>query len=253
MSPFAESLLVLAVIVAASAIGIGLRRVLPEHHLADATRTNLFAAISIVGTLTALVLGLAFSNASATRNAVQQNVVSLATGIREADSLLRHYGPEADGLRAELAAYARRELSDLFPKDLTQPPDLADRTTASSLDQLEEGVLALHPQTEAQRWRQSQLLTLLQQITSTRWYLAEQRFITVPSLGVAILALWLAILFGTYALFMSVHATSIAGILASGVAMTAAILMILEGRQPFSGLAHISGAALTEATASLDR
>jgi hypothetical protein len=52
------TLAVLAVVFCSAIFGILLRRTLPAHHLADETRSVIILATGVVGTLTALVLGL---------------------------------------------------------------------------------------------------------------------------------------------------------------------------------------------------
>jgi len=70
MSPLAESLIVLGVILAAASFGFLIGLAVPEHHRSDNTRSHFAATSSVVATLAALVLGLAISTTSTTRLAM---------------------------------------------------------------------------------------------------------------------------------------------------------------------------------------
>ena len=63
MSAIAISLIVFAVVVAATAFGIFLNRVLPEHHLSKESKEIIHLGIGVIVTLTALVLGLLVASA----------------------------------------------------------------------------------------------------------------------------------------------------------------------------------------------
>ena len=67
MTPLTESLMILGVLLVSALLGIGASLMLPDSHRTDSTRTHFAATVSVVATLTALVLGLAFSNANAAR------------------------------------------------------------------------------------------------------------------------------------------------------------------------------------------
>jgi hypothetical protein len=55
--------------------------------------------VLLIGTLTALVLGLLIAAASSSFNTKNQEVVLIAADVIQMDHLLRRYGPEAEGLR----------------------------------------------------------------------------------------------------------------------------------------------------------
>jgi len=58
MSPIAISLLFFLCVFDGALLGIALRRVLPEHHLSGETKDVVKASIALIGTMSALVLGL---------------------------------------------------------------------------------------------------------------------------------------------------------------------------------------------------
>jgi hypothetical protein len=253
MSPFVESLFVLGAILAAALIGMLVSHVLPKHHLSDGTRTHFVTAVSVVGTLTALVLGLGISDANTIRFAMIRDLTLLSSNILRADDSVRQYGPAADDAHATLARYAALKLEDLFPEAAGRLPNLSNQATDGLLDQLQAQLVTLHPQDDLQRWRQTQALDATNQIILERWAIAEQASATVPQAVVVIVTFWLAILFGTYGLFTPRHATAVAALLLSATAAAAAIFLILEARTPFTGLVTIASGALSDAVAFVQR
>ena len=95
--------IVLVLVFASALLGRLLRRRLPESHLDDETEAVVKLSMGVVGTLTALVLGLLVATANSSFNASNQEVTSIAANVIQLDRLLRRYGPEADGVRRSAA------------------------------------------------------------------------------------------------------------------------------------------------------
>ena len=51
------------------------------------------------------------------------------------DRLLRHYSPEAEGLRDLLRRYTAMKVQDLFPEGTTKLPNFANRRTVGLLEE----------------------------------------------------------------------------------------------------------------------
>jgi hypothetical protein len=94
---------------ALAGMAIGAR--LPEHHRSDASRNVISVAMAVVGTLTALVLGLLLSIANTSFRTEQQQLISVSTDLLRIDQLLRAYGPETDRARSALRQYAAGKLA----------------------------------------------------------------------------------------------------------------------------------------------
>jgi hypothetical protein len=63
----------------------------------------------------------------------------------------------------------------------------------------------------------------------------------------AVLVLWLAIIFGSFGLFARPNVTAVAALLVFAVSAASAIFLILELSHPFSGLMAISNTPLSNA------
>src|SRR4029077_17256006 len=114
---------VLVLVFVSALLGRLIRRRLPKSHLDAQTEAVVKLVMGVVGTLTALVLGLLVATANSSFTASSQEVTSIAANVIQLDHLLRQYGPEADGARDLLRRYTAKKLQDLFPESsATQPP-----------------------------------------------------------------------------------------------------------------------------------
>ena len=102
-------------------LGMLIRRKLPKSHLGDETKSVATLSMGVVGTLTALVLGLLIATASSTFNTRNQEITVIAAKVIQLDRLLRRYGPEADDERDLLRRYMAMRLQDLFPQGGAKP------------------------------------------------------------------------------------------------------------------------------------
>ena len=95
MAVVAISLLAFFVMLAGAAAGIGLRRILPEHHLNDHSKDVVRLGSALVATMSALVLGLLITSAKNTYETQRNEVRQIAAKLVLLDSQLQRYGPEA--------------------------------------------------------------------------------------------------------------------------------------------------------------
>jgi hypothetical protein len=253
MNPLPHVLLIFSAILAAATLGVAGRRFLPTHHLNEETRTHYAATISIVATLAALVLGFATSNANTIRLTMLQGLTTLSSSIIRTGGMLAEYGPEAGPAHATLGRYATQKLQDLYPQISGQKPDQSNPAADKLLDELQIQIVTLHPTDDLQRFRQSQALEASNQIVSQQASIAEQRHARAPYQAVNAITLWLAIIFFSFGLFTPIHPTAFVAIALSGIAVSIAVLIILEARLPFDGIAPIPADSLREAATLVNR
>jgi hypothetical protein len=94
-------------------------RILPKHHLTDQTKSVVTVSMGVVGTLTALVLGLLIAAASSSFYTKNEEVILIAADVIRVDRLLRRYSPEAEGLRDLLRRYTAMKIQASSPVSLT--------------------------------------------------------------------------------------------------------------------------------------
>src|SRR5438309_11480785 len=117
LSPLIIGLIIFAVLAGGAFVGWETRQRLPAHHLNDETKSLVTSSMAVVGTISALVLGLLISNANTSFITRSGEVKALSADISRLDQMLRLYGPEAYHAREKLYQYAERKTADLFPNN----------------------------------------------------------------------------------------------------------------------------------------
>ena len=170
--------IIFSTILSGAGFGMLLGRFLPAHHLTDQSRSIITVATAVVGTASALVLGLLISTASSAFSQRSGEVGRIAVDIIRVDRELRIYGPEADSVRHSLARYTALEFEELFPTG-SDKTSKVDKPTAVQLSRrLRVELLALQPTDDSQHQIRDKGLQLVDEMADTRWLLAIQQDIS---------------------------------------------------------------------------
>ena len=220
---------------------------LPPQHLSAETKGVVSVSAAVVGTMSALVVGLLISNSSASFTSKTQEVTQISTDVINLDRMLRRYGPETLDMRAMLRRYAEAKTQDLFPKNPSQGPDLENGTTLTLLEQLQDKILALTPASPVQHWVQAQAVDVTGAMMTARWHLAQENAVRTPLPLLLLVMFWFIMIFISFGLFAPRNGTAITMIFLSSVAIGGAIRMTTELQIPFEGFIRISGAPLAHA------
>jgi hypothetical protein len=245
--------IVVAVLFGSALLGMAAARLLPKHHLDTDTKNVVSVSMAVIGTLSALVLGLLISTANTSFSTKAREVTQVSADIIRLDRLLRRYGPEAQDIRVLLRRYTAARLQDLFPENSTQPANLANDASISLLEELENKVLALTPASDAQRWLQAQALQLTGALEDTRWQLVQESASKTPQLLMVLVLFWFILIFFSFGLFAPRNMTAIAIILLCSMGVGSAIRMTTELQIPFQGLIRISSTPMTDALETINR
>lgn len=151
MSSLTTALIALAVILGGACVGIGLRKALPEHHLADDTKDLVRLGTGLIGTIAALVLGLLISAANGSFGAQSNHVQQMAADIILLDQLLAQYGPEARPVREGLRQAVAPMIERIWREDRPDVPRRATYEVSKSGQDIAAMMVHLAPQDEAQR------------------------------------------------------------------------------------------------------
>lgn len=245
-------LTVLAVVFGGALLGMLAGRLLPEHHLSNETKATVSVAVAVLGTLSALVLGLLISTASGTFATRSQEVTQMSADMIQLDRLLRLYGPEAQEARELLRRYTAAKLLDLFPAD---PSKVAvdDELTAALLETLQGRVLALAPADEGQRWQRTRALEFIDTMFRARWLLVQQSTTAIPVPFLVLLVFWLSVLFLTFGLFAPRNMTVLATLFLCAVGVSGAVMMVLDLETPFGGVIRLSDVPMRHALEAISR
>jgi ABC-type amino acid transport system permease subunit len=214
-------------------LGLTGARLLPDHHLGSETRTAVSVSMAVVGTLSALVIGLLISTASTSFSARTHAIGNLAVDMVRLNRSLVRYGPEADAIRDSLRTYAQAKIGEL---GTGVGRDEMGMQTLAMLETISDRVVDLHPADDRQRHIQEQSLQLISSISDARWLLIENDKSAVPVPFLVLLIFWLAILFASFGLFAPRNATALAALFLCSVAVAGGIFMILELAAPTEGV-----------------
>ena len=86
-------------LVGVTLLGGWLRRVIPTEQLSEDSKDVVKLALGLVGTMTAILLGLLISSAKDSFDATRSDVMQMAAKVALLDRVLKLYGPEAVGAR----------------------------------------------------------------------------------------------------------------------------------------------------------
>jgi hypothetical protein len=248
------SLIVFACIFGGTLLGMFLRAVLPERHLSAESKELVKLGMGLVGTMTALVLGLLIASAKGSFDTQRNGLAQLSANIVFLDRVLAHYGPEAKEAREMLRAMVVDMLGQTSPEGASRSGQIDPKAgTEGRYEGLYEKIQELKPKDEAQRALQGQALKTGIDIAQTRWLMFAQRSSSIPMPFLVVLVSWLTILLASFGLFAPPNPTVIAVLLVCALAVSSAIFLILELDRPFEGMIQISSAPLRNALAQLGR
>ena len=121
MSPLTISCVVFGCLCAGAVLGMALRAMLPEHHL-EAESTDLIkVAMGLIGTMSALVLGLLVASAKSSFDTQRNGVAQMAGNVMFLDRTLARYGPESADVRAALRSAVQDTIERTWPSQSRQP------------------------------------------------------------------------------------------------------------------------------------
>jgi hypothetical protein len=229
---------------------MALRALLPEHHLSQDSKDAVKLAMGLIGTLSALVLGLLVASAKSSFDAQRNGLAQLSANLILLDRILAHYGPEAKESREQLRENVAAMIHQIWPEDRAQAGRVEPTAGSEGLYELIQG---LSPKTETQRALQAAALKTGVDAAQARWSLFAQKGSAIPVPFLVIVVFWLAVLFASFSMFARPNATVIVALLFGALSVAGAIFLILELDRPFDGLIQLSSDPLRRALAQLGR
>ncbi len=254
MSSLTISCIVFACIFGGTLLGMLLRVLLPEKHLSAESKDLMKLGMGLLGTMTALVLGLLIASAKSSFDTQRNGLAQLSANIIMLDRTLAHYGSETNEARAMLRASVADMLQRSWPQENPQSGQAEAKSgTEGRYEGLYEKIQDLAPKTDAQRALQAQALKTGTDIAQTRWLLFAQKGSSIPTPFLVVMVCWLTLILGSFGLFAPPNATVFITLLVCALAVSSAVFLILELDRPFDGMIQISSAPLRGALAQLGR
>jgi hypothetical protein len=248
MSSITISLIAFGFVFGGVLIGITLRAVLPQEHLANESKDVVKVGVGLIATMAALVLGLLIGSAKSSFDTQNSELTEASSRIVLLDRVLAHYGPETKEARDALRSAVAGTLDSVSAKDL---PDPSQSKSSASTEAVYDKIQALSPKDDAQRAIQAQALSITIGLSQTRWLIAEQRVNSVSLPLLMVLIFWLTIIFISFGLFAPRNATVVVSLLISALSVSGAIFLILEMYSPYAGVIRVSSAPLRAALTHL--
>jgi hypothetical protein len=223
---------------------------LPEPHLSKESQDVVRLGIGLVATMTALLLGLVTASARSTFDSQDTAIRNSAANILTLDRHLARYGPETGPTRDLIRKAVAYRVETMWPESGADARRDVPRTTPP-IEEIENQILQLAPQTDTQRWFKAEALKLAEELVKTRWRALGMGGGAVPRPFLAVVIFWLTVTFTSFGLYAPRNATVIAVLFVAAVSVAAAVFLILELDGPFDGVIRISSAPLRYALTEL--
>lgn len=255
MNPTLVGTIVFACTFGGALLGMGLRTLLPAHHLDKESRDTVNIGIALVATMTALVLGLVTASAKSSFDAVDAAVKQTAIEILTLDRVLARYGPDASEVRKTLKETVGNRIDRIWPKNASEAVDLdpIHSGSASGAEGLADAINGLRPRDGTERALQSRADELCEELLQARWLVHGGRPTSVPWPFLLVLMFWLTIIFVSFGLFAPRNATVLAVLLVCALSVSSAVFLVLEMDSPFGGLLRVSADPMRYAYSHLDQ
>lgn len=246
MSPIQFAAIAFACILASAVGGALLRPRLPEHHVSGDSKDVIKLSIALVATMSALVLALLFASTRTSFEHASGMVSRLTADVTELDRVLKHYGQEAEPVRASLRAEIQPMIDSIWRDDAAARGVRLDESKAP-----EEEVLYmlqdLQPANTKQRALQARAIQISTDLQKTQLALFAQPTDSISNTFLVVLIVWLMFIFGIFSMSAPPNPTMFVVIAMCILSASAAFYLILELAMPFGGLMQLSSEPLRNA------
>jgi hypothetical protein len=219
---------------------------LPARHFSPEANDVIKLGLGLITTMNALVLGLLISTAKSSYDTKRAQVAEMAADAILADRSLALYGSETKGARIalhELVAGLMEQMRFLqgdLPKN--QSSDL--KAGAADFYQI---VRKLSPRDDEQRALKAEVLRISIEVAQVRATALAQQGSSIPVPFLVVLIFWLAILFIGFGLFAPSNPTVLTALCVCAFSIAAAVFMVIEMDEAFTGIMRISSEPLSTA------
>lgn len=222
---------------------------LAERHLTVETRDTIKLSLGLVATMSALLLGLLVSSAKGAYDSQRQQVDELAAKVVLLDRVLTLYGAESAVSRRELKAVVGNAIARAWPQQAGEGSDL--RPDVRSADAIYIAIQQLAPADETQRELKGKAGDLTLELAEGRALLGSRALVGVSTPLLVIVVGWLFIILFGFSVLAPRNAVATSALLVAAVAVSGAILLLLEYYEPFDGLIRISSQPMVASIAGI--
>jgi len=244
MVPVAVGLLAFGLALAGILLGSVMHRTF-KGQLSPDSKEVVKLSLGVLATLAALVLGLLVAGAKTTYSARESEINQITADVILLDSLLAKYGEGAQAARASLRQ-AISPMVDQIWREHSAPQSAPFKATAEA-EAFYQQVQQLQPSNDIQRGLKQRISEVTLDLAQARLLLFSHLGSSIPFPFLAVLLLWMTILFAGFSLMAPANTITLAALVVCALSVSAAIFLILGLDQPFSGLMMIQSERLINA------
>jgi hypothetical protein len=249
MSALTLSSIIFVLTLGGTFLGTLLRRALRKHHLNSHAKDAVRLGAGLTATIAALVLGLLIAAAKGSFDTQTSQVRQITANLILLDNILAQYGPETRAIREQI-----RSTIDPFADGLWREKEAGTTRPVETNAAAERVYLEIHklsPHDDLQRLLKTRAVQISNDLAQVRFllFVESENLIAKPFL--AVLALWLMIIFASFSLFSPLNGTVFTCLFLFALSAASAIFLIMELSRPFTGLMMISSAPLRNALGTM--
>lgn len=227
----------------AMAIGMAIGSRLSQTRYEDGSIKNLRTSVAIIATMSSLLLGLMVNSARYNFSDAYSDVQKYAAVLQITDLNLLSFGAPACPLRGNLQAYARQLVAETWTSGEDEASSGAAQVSAlTALLGFDAGVRNLKAETADQQEVRGTLLGLSRQLVEYRWKVTGVARTATPVTFIVVVICWFALIFLYSGVFAPRSALVLVGHGLGMVGIAAAIFLVMEMGQPFTGPIKVSPA-----------
>jgi Protein of unknown function (DUF4239) len=247
MAPIAISLVAFALALVGILLGSVMQRMLPEGHLSSDSKEVVKLSMGVVATLAALVLGLLVASAKSTYDSRESEINQITAHVILIDNLLAKYGDDAQAARAALRQAVPAIVDRIWREGQSAPQQSTPFKASAEGEAFYQRVQELQPSNDIQRGLKERVIQVTTDLAQARFLLFSHLGSSIPVPFLAVLLLWMIVLFAGFSLMAPANATTLASLVICALSVSGAIFLILELDQPFSGIMVIQSDSLRNA------
>lgn len=266
MSEVGSTVVIFALLLIATGVGVWVRPLLPEEHKAHETVQLIQLVIGMLVTFAALVLGLMTASAKSSFDTASNDLRAYAADLIEFDATLRQYGADTDPARHLLRQYTAAAIASTWPGETPPtgeyPKDIGSQDNSQKLENVRLGDMLTAVGRELRQLRthdplqQRALddgLAQYRRVVDARWKIIEEAHSSISQPFLKTLTFWLAVIFLSFGLIAPRNALALVTILLGAVSIASAIYVIVDLDTPFTGPIVISSVPMRDALDHLRR
>ncbi|MBY3562592.1 bestrophin-like domain [Rhizobium laguerreae] len=237
----------------ATSIGLVVRGRLPDHHLNAESKDVIRLATAVVGTLSALTLGLLIASAKSSYDNAEVEMRTAAARVLLLDRVMAQYGPETDKARQLLRELIERRLSRGWTAETTDETFGNAPGEYQDIEAVQAVLRSLLPRGAVQHSLQARAVEVSGMMAEAHWLLVESGEEGLPWAFVTVLVCWLSLLFATFGLQAPANLTVLSILLVCALSIAGAIFLVSDMANPYLGLIRVSDAPLQSAIERLGK